>query len=147
MFLTKNISIIMNDKDLLLQDICARLPYGVHVEYKGEIYGVLGISFGRLTLCKPFMSQTLEYHPLVEEVKPCLFPLSSIPENVVDEIYNECGIYDVYDLDSDPIIHIEVGTKFGEITKLFNILNKHHIDYNNLIPKGSAIDAAGLNIY
>ena len=138
---------IQTDKELLLQDICARLPYNVHVDYKGEIYGVLGMSYGRLTLCKPFMSQTLECHPLVEEVKPYLFPLSTIPKNVVDEIYDECGIYDVYDLDIDPTIHIEVGTKFGEITKLFNILNKYHIDYNNLIPKGLAIDCTNLNIY
>ena len=138
---------IQTDKELLLQDICARLPYNVHVDYKGEIYGVLGISHGRMILCKPFMSQTLEYCPLIEEVKPYLFPLSTIPKNVVDEIYDECGIYDVYDLDIDPTIHIEVGTKFGEITKLFNILNKYHIDYNNLIPKGLAIDCTNLNIY
>lgn len=138
---------IQTDKELLLQDICARLPYNVHVDYKGEICGVLGISHGRLILCKPFMSQTLEYCPLVEEVKPYLFPLSAIPKNVVDEIYDECGIYDVYDLDRDPTIHIEEGTKFGEITELFNILNKYHIDYNNLIPKGLAIDCTNLNIY
>ena len=138
---------IQTDKELLLQDICARLPYNVHVDYKGEIYGVLGISHGRMILCKPFMSQTLEYCPLIEEVKPYLFPLSTIPKNVVDEIYDECGIYDVYDLDIDPSIHIEVGTKFGEITKLFNILNKYHIDYNNLIPKGLVIDCTNLNIY
>lgn len=135
------------NKELLLRDLCARLPYGVHVEYKEEIYGVLGISHGRLILCKPFMSQTLEYCPLVEEVKPCLFPLSTMSENVVDEIYDECGIYDVYDLDRDPTIHIEVGTKFGEITKLSNILNKYHIDYNNLIHMGLAIDCTNLNIY
>ena len=135
------------NKDLLLQEICSRLPYGVQVDYKGEIYGVLGISYGRLILCKPFMSQPLEYCPLVEEVKPYLFPLSAMSENVVDEIYDECSIYDVYDLDRDPTIHIEVGTKFGEITKLFNILNKYHIDYNNLIPMGLAIDVTNLNIY
>ena len=71
---------IQTDKELLLQDICARLPYNVHVDYKGEIYGVLGISHGRMILCKPFMSQTLEYCPLIEEVKPYLFPLSTIPK-------------------------------------------------------------------
>ena len=37
--------------------------------------------------------------------------------------------------------------KFGEITKLSNILNKYHIDYNNLIPMGLANDATGLSIY
>lgn len=68
------------DKELLLKDICARLPYNPLVEYKGESYNVLGIAHGRLVLCKPFMSCTLNECPLVEEVKPYLFPLSSMNE-------------------------------------------------------------------
>lgn len=69
------------DKDLLLQDLCARLPYNPMVEYKGETYNMLGIVHGRLVLCKPFMSHTLDEHPLVEEVKLYLFPLSSMTGN------------------------------------------------------------------
>jgi len=68
------------DKDLLLKDLCARLPYNPIVEYKGETYNVLGITSGRLVLCKPFMSCTLNEHPLVEEVKLYLYPLSSMTD-------------------------------------------------------------------
>ena len=75
------------DKELLFKDLCARLPYNPMVEYKGETYNVLGIAHGRLVLCKPFMSYTLDENPLVKEVKPYLFPLSSMTEEQKKE-YN-----------------------------------------------------------
>ena len=132
------------NKDLLLKDICSRIPYWVRVDYMGKIYDVLGISHERLILCKPFMSQTLEYCPLVEEVKPYLFPMSSMTEDIEAEIYAETGLYDIMEND---MVHIEVGANFLDVCKLFNILNKHRLDYNNLIPKGLAKDATNLNIY
>ena len=79
------------DKDLLLKDLCARLPYNPMVEYKGEMYNVLGISHGRLVLCKPFMSYTLDEHPLIEEAKPYLFPLSSMTEEQKKEFISVAG--------------------------------------------------------
>lgn len=135
---------IQTDKELLLQDLYARIPYGVQVDYKGEIYDVLGISCGRLILCKPFMSQPLEYCPLIEEVKPYLFPMSSMTEEIKDEIYNNSGVYDI---GIDSSVHIEVGTTFEDLTKIFDILHKHNMDYRGLIPMGLAIDRTNLNIY
>ena len=66
------------NKEILLKDLCARLPYGVRIEYNEEIYDVLGIAHGRVLLCKPFSSKTEKDCPLVEEVKPYLFPMSSM---------------------------------------------------------------------
>ena len=116
------------EKDLLEKDLGARLLYMPMVEYKGETYNILGITHGRLVLCKPFMSYTLDECPLVEEVKPYLFPLSSMTEEqeykyreVIASTFNH---YEVYDW-----------------------LNKNHFDYRGLIPRGLAIDATGLNIY
>ena len=136
------------DKELLLQDLCGRLPYNVHVNYKGEIYGVLGISYGRLILCKPFMSQTLEYCPLVEEVKPYLFPLSSMTEEQKEE-YGKC-----YDIDLANCAKNLCDRLNGKDTingyPMYNHIgwcNKNHFDYRGLIPMGLAIDATGLNIY
>ena len=121
------------NKELLLQDLCARLPYNPMVEYKGETYNVLGISHGRLILCKPFMSHTLdEYPPLVQEAKPYLFPLSSMTIKQKVELANlTCETSSLFET---AIIEIE-------------FYNKHHIDYRDLIPKGLAKDATGLNIY
>ena len=140
------------DKDLLLKDLCARLPYNPMVEYKGETYNVLGIAHGRLVLCKPFMSHTLDEHPLVEEVKPYLFPLSSMTK----EQYEEWC-----DLEADPLDEILTRKANGEkmstlehhlliaksLTDSVNYCYKNHFDIYGLIEKGLANDATGLNIY
>ena len=115
------------DKELLLKDLCARLPYNPLVEYKGESYNVLGIAHGRLVLCKPFMSYTLKENPLVEEVKPYLFPISSMTEEQKEEWR---------------------GIRWSKLPwDELNWLNKGHWDYRHLIEKGLAIDATGKNIY
>ena len=120
-------------KELLLKDLCARLPFNHLVEYKGEEYNVLGIAHGRLVLCKPFMSYTLNEHPLVEEVKPYLFPLSSMTEEQrrEQEAYFICIKHDM---------------SFS-ICRYMEWCYKNHLDINGLIPMGLAIDATGKNIY
>ena len=65
------------EKDLLLKDLCARLPYGVKVnnEIQGDfvIYGVCeNYIFARTT--------TSHVDFRVENIKPYLFPLSSMTE-------------------------------------------------------------------
>ena len=117
------------DKDLLIKDLCARLPYNVRVEHNGttltNIFDVLGIAHGRIVLCLPFMSKT--ECPLIEEVKPYLFPLLSMTEEERIAMGNEFA--------------------YGKPQKALDILHKRHIDYRGLIPMGLAIDATGLNIY
>ena len=129
---------------LLLKDISARLPYNPMVEYKGEIYNVLGITVGRLVLCKPFMSCSLNEYPLVEEVKLYLYPLSTM----TDEQKKEYNFWK-HDI---PVCHYEYGDVIEEQELLespesFNYLIEHHFDYYGLIPMGLAKDATGLNIY
>jgi hypothetical protein len=125
-------TITQENKELLLKDLCARLPYEVKVEYKGEEYDVLGIAHGRLVLCKPFMSYTLNECPRVEEVKPYLFPLSNMSEEQKQEFENTT-IKDAM---------LTVWT-----TSSYDWLLKNNFDFRGLIPKGLAIDATGLNIY
>ena len=132
------------DKELLLKDICARLPFNHLVEYKGEEYNVLGIAHGRLVLCKPFMSYTLNEHPLVEEVKPYLYPLSSITIEQKKELSKLGVSYDEY------VLHSEIrvlGIMVDEAYIFFEFCYKHHIDFLGLIEMGLAIDATGKNIY
>ena len=115
------------DKDLLLQDLCARLPYNPMVEYKSETYNVLGVVHGRLVICKP-LSSLYEY-PLVEEVKLYLFPLSSMTgEQKSSHNFLKNSAY------ANPI-------------SLIKFYHKNHFDCNRLIPKGFANDATNLNIY
>lgn len=128
------------DKELQLKDLCARLPYNVRVEYNGTIFDVLGIAHGRIMVCLPFMSNT--ECPLIEEVKPYLFPLSSMTEEQKKEydsiIYHNIELhceryYNVIDVDCYEELH--------------DFYHKNHLDYRNLIGIGLAIDATGLNIY
>ena len=126
------------DKELLLKDLCARLSYNVRVEYNGtiltNIFDVLGIAHGRIVLCLPFMSKT--ECPLIEEVKPYLFPLSSMTEEQKTELMEL-----MYKADTP------FGAIFSENIDYFDYCHKNHLDYRGLIPMGLAIDATGLNIY
>ena len=131
------------NKDLLYKDLCARLPYYVRVNYKGEVYDVLGITNGRLVLCKPFQSHGLEYSPLVEEVKPYLFPLSSMTDEQYDQLYIDSRIKN----DS-----VDILDALANDMDAINWLLKNHFDIyglisNGLISMGLAIDATNLNIY
>lgn len=126
------------EKELLLKDLCARLPYGVKVHFKfepdrGEMFESHGIleSINNYSLveidsdklCGQLLS--LEYN----EVKPYLFPLSSMTEEQEKEWR--------YTLSSD-----------GNITyETVDWCNKNHFDYRGLIEKSLALDATGLNIY
>lgn len=123
------------NKELLLQDICARLPYNPMVEYKGETYNVLGVTHGRLILCKPFMSYTCDELPLVEEVKPYLFPLSSMTEEQTEELIK---LINTGQNDNNEVMRTLCRIEF---------YHKNHFDYRGLIPKDLAIDATGKNIY
>ena len=112
------------DKELLLKDICARMPYGVIVnnEIQGDfkIYGICeNFVFVRSEVCH------IDFD--VSKIKPYLFPLSSMTEEERITIGNEFA--------------------YGQPHKAMDILHKRHIDYSGLIPMGLAIDAPGKNIY
>ena len=137
------------DKDLLLTDLCGRQMYNVKCQVFDDTkpYTLSGVLHN-----KPYSQlyfEELDWKEYdgfvnVEYCKPYLFPLSSMTEEIIDEIYNNVGVYDI---NVDSSVHIEVGTKFEDLTKIFDILHKHRIDYRGLIPMGLAIDATGLNIY
>lgn len=121
------------DKELLLKDICARLPYGVviHFDEKTDedderLYGMRE-NGGKILINDAFY---------IEEVKPYLFPMSYIDDN--EKLFAEYITTLTYDSNT----HSAVPT-----IKTFDFYNKYHIDYRGLIEKGLAIDATKLNIY
>ena len=142
------------DKNTLYKDITSRLPYNVRIDYNGEIYEIVGISHGRLILCKPFMSHTLEDCPLVEEVKPCLFPLESMSEEDLNNFYETIrpvieDALDEYKKDKRdyenerPITLKDIKT---DIVAIEWMLERHY-DIYGLIEKGLAKNASKMNIY
>ena len=115
------------DKELLLKDLCARLPYGVKaMEHEDEPPFTI-VGYECLYFCD---DNGWEYK--VDEIKPYLFPFSSMTEEQKQE----------YELTT-----IKDGIMTVWTNETYDCLNKHHIDYRGLIPKGLAIDATGLNIY
>ena len=133
------------EKDLLLKDLCARLPYDVKVQYMNNIFVIDYVSsYEEVKLDIPD-----NYTVGISEVKPYLFPLSSITKEQLFEVQeilgkNEIEIDDgflrIVDSDRNVITYLE-------ILAVLEWFYKNHFDINDLIPKGLAIDATILNIY
>ena len=124
------------EKDLLIKDLCARLPYGIKASYYGadeecETWDeVDGIAFGYVEIG--------QYSLPIERVKPYLFPMSSMTEEQWEE-YQKIRMIDW--------VHGDINGTFINAGLIVDWLNTHHFDYRGLIEKGLAIDATGLNIY
>ena len=119
------------EKDLLIKDLCARLPYGVKVnnEIQGDfvIYGICeNYIFARTPISHVDFS--------IEKIKPYLFPLSSMTEEQSKEYHELIGGM----FGTSALINFEI---------LEDFFHKNHFDYRGLIKKGLAIDATNLNIY
>ena len=141
------------EKDLLLKDLCGRLPYGVKIALKNSVlYHHENVAKSDVTIdrLKGFTGSYFSiYHdnPLdwewyendidVEDIKPYLFPLSSMTEE--QEIIYGDFVYAI--VGSNPLETQKC------INELYDWLNKNHFDWRGLIPMGLANDATGLNIY
>lgn len=143
-------------KELLLKDLCARLPYGVIVvtpKGRGYVCDInltifdyeLGVNID------PLIRDTFS----INDVKPCLLPISSMTGKQAKEIQEIIGNPDyaciirktdglelwLDSVDTDPTIWLDA------IFEVQDYLNKNHFDYRKLIDEGLAINATGLNIY
>jgi hypothetical protein len=126
-----------NEKDLLVKDLCARLPYGVKFACNKNIYTAKGLDLivtdeGDWEYAVTAKGIT----PIeIDFIKPCLFPISSMTKEQKKE-YAHILAY----TSSVEMIQIT-----GEST--YDWLNKNMFDWRGLIPMGLANDATGLNIY
>ena len=133
------------EKELLLKDLCARLPYGVKIQVPYEDgSGYFDETVLEVNNEGPFHVNGwgIEY----EYVKPYLFPLSSMTKEQKKYITDRWGINDEFDFEINPDWG-EYFVELGDIVDFIDWLNKNHFDYRGLIEKGLAIDATGLNIY
>lgn len=121
------------DKQLVLKDLCARLPYGVKVESvfintdtkKRKSCGIEVFDATCILMIRDGFG----------EFKPYLFPLSSMTEEQTKELIN---LINTGQNDNNEFMRTLCRIEF---------YHKHHLDYRGLIEKGLAIDATGLNIY
>lgn len=140
------------DKELLLKDLCVRLPFKVKVEAKG-LHKVVEDDYNNmniiahvllgLNLRDSFKTYAIDYSdklPLFNRrtgdcnIKPYLFPLSNMTEEQKKEFASTLKYF--------PDEEIDFWT-----TKTSDWCDKNHFDYRGLIPMGLAIDATGLGIY
>lgn len=129
------------DKELLLKDLCARLPYGLKVKCEKYSFPVTILYGGNIDEVKFKETGGIEN---ICTIKPYLFPLSSMTDKQKNE-YNRLLI-DV------PTYQYEYGDIVTVIESYDNwrsidYLNANHFDYRYLIEYGLAIDATNLNIY
>lgn len=130
------------NKELLLKDLCSRLLYFTKVQIKNKIVVLNsicdddGYHFNFICDNKEGVN--------IEQIKPYLFPLSSMTEEQKEEytfIVDYISSDDSDTLAEGEFIYVDL------ITELMHFYNKYHLDYRGLIPKGLALDATGLNIY
>lgn len=121
----------IGEKDLLFKDLCARLPYGIKFLRESWNQELSVIEVLEDIDKDGYINRTKVYN--VGDIKPYLFPLSSMTEEQQKEYQyiTERWMYD----------------SSYSIADSIDWLNKNHFDYRGLIEKGLAIDATGLNIY
>lgn len=144
------------DKDFLLKDLCARLPYGVkalyhhkkrlETDYKDIIitlkyyvrdYVFMGESKDALndieaTFLEASEEQIKNGHPN-NSFKPYLRPMSSMTE---EEVLEFAAFHCLND--KHPIVLLQM-CNLSNVINMFDWLNRRHFDYQGLIDKGLAI--------
>lgn len=130
------------EKQLLLIDLCARLPYGLKFQYIicdfCEPYVLEDVDVKREQIITEEVSR---YD--IEEIKPYLRPMSSMTEDEKNEYHNlyeyeereynqGCNYFDEW--------KVSIGDEV-RMADIINWLNAHHFDYRGLIEMGLALEA------
>lgn len=116
------------EKDLLVKDLCSRLPYGVKCR--------------QFKLDSQICTLTADLLGKVDNLEPYLRPMSSMTEEEFNEYHNIKYNKVTY---RNNWKRIDVG-KFHNIgiipiEEYLDWLNSHHFDYRGLIEKGLALKA------
>ena len=128
------------DKELLLKDLCARLPYGVKVQVTQV---PIGLSKNEILTYNRMYS--LDEADEYITIKPYLRPMSSMTEEEKEEMHNflspeGTAIYENNGI-SIPMNHYGDFVSYEFMNKIIQYLLKNHFDFMGLIPKGLAIEA------
>ena len=138
------------DKDLLLRDLCSRLPYGVKVgtaDNDGSLENVWDMLWYNTFTEDLKLTHYIEDADKIvniSETKPYLFPLSSMTEEQKYICPIGVGNLETF-IEKESWAYLELS--FDSILRFIDWINKNHFDYRGLIPKGLAIDCTNLNTY
>lgn len=129
------------EKQLLLKDLCARIPYHTLVQLNPGAYNkpetclLCGVDGEKVYL-------NVDSDPFrVDNIKPYLRPMSSITEEEKDELYTAMDWYG--EIDETGNVYTKGQEKVYRETfyEYTDWLNSHHFDYRGLIKKGLALEA------
>ena len=136
-------------KDLLIKDLCARLPYFTKVQIENEIV-VLDSICDDDGYYFNFIGDDRE-GVNIEKIKPYLFPLSSMTDELWDKEFTECGITeftrDSFKYGCETLEFNNSNPNLSSMVRFINQLIKNHFDVHGLIPLDLAIDATYEKIY
>lgn len=113
------------EKQLLIIDLCARLPYGVVCQFKTSTQYALYVNIFDDTLTNSNLFRLYEEDSLV---RPYLRPMSSMTEEEHEEYKSLFELFGKI-----PVIK--------QNDKYFDFINSHYFDYRGLIEKGLALEA------
>ena len=125
------------EKEILIQDICARLPYGIKCTTKltgyNDVYVVQGMYEDNVFIdCPVYEEGDDEW--MIESIIPFLRPMSSM----TDEERNEATQFEINNLGP---IGFNWNLIVSNSSELIDWLNKKMFDYRGLIPMGLALEA------
>ena len=143
-------------RQLLIKDLCGRLPYGVNILHvKDGIIGVLSTiniyvegKEQKLKCSTPFFG---EDNVPIEEFKPYLYPLSSMTNEQMEKIediligHNPYIVFDF--LTYGDIVFHQANVSVKAFAELMQLFDKEMLDYRGLIEQGLAIDATNIIMY
>lgn len=116
------------DKDLLLRDLCARLPDRIIIDVNGRF---------QTSLISINVDYINEDYP-IELIKPYLRPLSSLTQEERNKFCDIGGVISYRPTDGKQYI-------VAFVPEALDYLNSIHADYRGLIEKGLAIEVTDEN--
>lgn len=129
------------DKDIIMKEICTRLPYGVKV-YRGRLLNVVSVRPWDVYPVNAVALGADGYMPgnyQIDDVALCLRPIASMTEIEEKEFYKT--LEEVYDFTfrMEELLE-ELKMQKTIPCRAIDWLNQHDFDYRGLIERGLAVD-------
>ena len=121
------------EKDILIADLCGRLPYGLIIKcndgFRQSKERLVSIDVG---------NGLINYDWRLTDIKPFLRPMTSMTEEE-EKVFGSFIFKEYHGWDGKTDYHEYVC--IDNINKFYDWLNKNMFDYRGLIPRGLALEA------